>query len=136
MNRLDFRLEATASGSRARATRFTTAHNEVLTPTFMPVGTHAAVRSQRREDLLDSGVQVLLANTFHLILRPGVDIFAKFGGIHGFMNWPRSVLTDSGGYQIFSLPGSRTLREAGAEFTSYVDRTTICLSPERSIATQ
>src|ERR1700744_667622 len=111
MTRLDFKLEATATGSRARAARFTTAHNEVLTPTFMPVGTHAAVRSQRREDMLDSGVPVLLANTYHLMLRPGVDTFARFGGIHGFMNWPRSVLTDSGGFQIFSLPGSRTMQE-------------------------
>jgi queuine tRNA-ribosyltransferase len=136
MSRLDFTLEATASDSRARAARFRTQHNEVLTPTFMPVGTHASVRSQRREDLLDSGAQVLLANTYHLLLRPGVELFEKFGGIHRFMNWPRSVLTDSGGFQIFSLPDSRQMREEGAEFTSYIDKTTICLSPERSIATQ
>jgi queuine tRNA-ribosyltransferase len=136
MTRLDFKLEATASGSRARAARFTTRHNVVLTPTFMPVGTHAAVRSQRREDLLESGAQVLLANTYHLLLRPGREIFEKFGGIHGFMNWPRSVLTDSGGFQIFSLPGSRTMREEYAEFTSYVDKTLVRLSPERSIETQ
>src|SRR5277367_3631317 len=136
MTRLDFTLERTATGSRARAARFKTAHNEVLTPTFMPVGTHAAVRSQRREDVLESGAQVLLANTYHLLLRPGVEIFAKFGGIHAFMNWPRSVLTDSGGFQIFSLPGSRTLREEYAEFRSYVDNTLVCFSPERSIATQ
>ena len=102
----------------------------------MPVGTHAAVRSQRREDLLESGAQVLLANTYHLLLRPGVEIFEKFGGIHAFMNWPRSVFTDSGGFQIFSLPGSRTLREEYAEFRSYVDNTLVCLSPERSIETQ
>jgi queuine tRNA-ribosyltransferase len=136
MARLNFKLEATASGSRARAARFTTRHNEVLTPTFMPVGTHAAVRSQRREDLLESGAQVLLANTYHLLLRPGVELFEKFGGIHGFMNWPRSVLTDSGGFQIFSLPGSRTMREEYAEFKSYVDKTLVRLSPERSIETQ
>ncbi len=136
MRRLNFQLEATASGSRARAGRFRTLHNEVLTPVFMPVGTHAAVRAQRREDLLECGAQVLLANTYHLLLRPGVEIFGKFGGIHGFMNWPRSVLTDSGGFQIFSLPGSRTLREECAEFKSYVDRRTIHLSPERSIDTQ
>ncbi|HEY3657223.1 MAG TPA: tRNA guanosine(34) transglycosylase Tgt [Steroidobacteraceae bacterium] len=136
MKRLHFKLEATASGSRARAARLTTLHNEVLTPTFMPVGTHAAVRAQRREDLLASGAQVLLANTYHLMLRPGVEIFEKFGGVHRFMNWPRSVLTDSGGFQIFSLPGSRTLSEECAEFKSYVDRTTIRLSPERSIAVQ
>ena len=134
--RLHFTLEAAAGGSSARAGRFTTRHNEVLTPTFMPVGTHAAVRSQRREDLLESGVQVLLANTYHLLLRPGAEIFEKFGGIHTFMNWPRSVLTDSGGYQIFSLPGSRTLCEEYAEFTSYVDNTLIRLSPERSIEVQ
>jgi queuine tRNA-ribosyltransferase len=134
--RLQFTLEATAVNSSARAARFTTRHNEVLTPTFMPVGTHAAVRSQRREDLLESGAQVLLANTYHLLLRPGLEIFEKFGGIHAFMNWPRSVLTDSGGYQIFSLPGSRTLHEDHAEFTSYVDNTLIRLSPERSIEAQ
>ena len=136
MSRLEFKLEATAAGSRARAARLRTQHNEVLTPTFMPVGTHASVRSQRREDLLEAGAQVLLANTYHLLLRPGVAIFEKFGGIHGFMNWPRSVLTDSGGFQIFSLPDSRNMREEGAEFRSYVDNTLICLSPERSIATQ
>ena len=136
MNRLDFKLEAIAPDSNARAGRLRTLHNQVLTPTFMPVGTHASVRSQRREDLLASGAQVLLANTYHLLLRPGTEIFEKFGGIHRFMNWPRSVLTDSGGFQIFSLPGSRNLGEEGAEFKSYVDNTTICLSPERSIATQ
>jgi queuine tRNA-ribosyltransferase len=89
--RLHFTLEATAASSSARAARFTTRHNEVLTPTFMPVGTHAAVRSQRREDLLESGAQVLLANTYHLLLRPGFEVFEKFGGNHGFMNSPRSV---------------------------------------------
>ncbi len=135
-SRLDFRLEATASGSRARAARFTTLHNDVLTPTFMPVGTHAAVRGQRREDVLASGAQVLLANTFHLMLRPGIELFEKFGGIHRFMNWPRSVLTDSGGYQIFSLPGSRSVSEECAQFKSYVDQTALRLSPESSIAAQ
>ena len=136
MTRLDFKLERTATGSRARAARFKTAHNEVLTPTFMPVGTHAAVRAQRREDVLESGAQVMLANTYHLMLRPGVELFERFGGIHSFMNWPRSVLTDSGGFQIFSLPGSRSISEEGAEFKSYVDHTMMRLSPETSIAAQ
>ncbi len=136
MSRLDFKLEKTATGSRARAARFQTMHNEVLTPTFMPVGTHAAVRAQRREDVLESGAQVMLANTYHLMLRPGVEIFERFGGIHAFMNWPRSVLTDSGGFQIFSLPGSRSISEDGAEFRSYVDQTVMRLSPETSIAAQ
>jgi queuine tRNA-ribosyltransferase len=136
VTRLDFRLEATAAGSRARAGRLRTLHNEVLTPTFMPVGTHGSVRAQRREDLLESGAQVLLANTYHLMLRPGVELFEKLGGIHRFMNWPRSVLTDSGGFQIFSLPGSRSMTEECAEFKSYVDQTTLRLSPESSIAAQ
>jgi queuine tRNA-ribosyltransferase len=136
MSRLQFTLEKTASGSRARATRFKTLHNEVLTPTFMPVGTHASVRSQSREDLLESGAQVLLANTYHLLLRPGVEIFQQFGGIHNFMKWPKSVLTDSGGFQIFCLPNSRVMKEDGAYFKSYVDNQTICLSPEKSIETQ
>jgi queuine tRNA-ribosyltransferase len=136
MSRLHFQLEATDTESRARAARFRTQHNEVLTPTFMPVGTHASVRTQRREDLLDSRVQVVLANTYHLLLRPGVALFEQFGGIHRFMNWPHSVLTDSGGFQIYSLPGSRSMEEEGAKFKSYVDGSTICLSPERSIATQ
>jgi len=136
MSRLHFQLEATADGSKARAARFRTQHNEVLTPTFMPVGTHASVRTQRREDLLDDGVQVVLANTYHLLLRPGTEVFEKFGGIHRFMNWPRSVLTDSGGFQIFSLPESRSMHEEGAVFRSYIDKTTICLSPEKSIETQ
>ena len=104
--RLNFKLEATASGSRARAARFTTLHNEVLTPTFMPVGTHAAVRAQRLEDVLESGAQVLLANTYHLMLRPGVACSSKIGGIHRFMSWPRSVLTDSGGFQISHFPAA------------------------------
>jgi queuine tRNA-ribosyltransferase len=136
MSRLHFQLEATAPGSRARAARFRTQHNEVLTPTFMPVGTHASVRAQRREDLLDCGVQVVLANTYHLLLRPGVELFDQFGGIHRFMNWPQSVLTDSGGFQIYSLPGSRSMEEDGAIFKSYIDGSMVCLSPERSIATQ
>jgi queuine tRNA-ribosyltransferase len=136
MTRLNFQLEATAAGSRARAGRFTTLHNEVLTPTFMPVGTHAAVRGQRREDVLASGAAVLLANTYHLMLRPGIEIFEKFGGIQRFMNWPRSVLTDSGGFQIFSLPGSRSVSEECAQFKSYVDQTLVRLSPESSIAAQ
>ena len=135
-SRLDFSLQATASGSRARAARFRTLHNEVLTPTFMPVGTNGAVRAQRREDVLESGARILLTNTYHLMLRPGVELFEQFGGIHRFMNWPRSVLTDSGGFQIFSLPGSRSITEECAQFKSYVDQTTVRLSPESSIAAQ
>jgi queuine tRNA-ribosyltransferase len=135
-SRLDFRIEAVAEGSRARAARFRTLHNEVLTPLFMPVGTQATVKAQLPEALEESGSQILLANTYHLLLRPGPEVFERLGGIHGFMKWNRSVLTDSGGFQIFSLPHSRSMSEEGAVFASYVDGKTILLSPERSILTQ
>lgn len=135
-SRLDFRLEAVATGSRARAATFRTLHNEVKTPLFMPVGTQATVKAQLTRTLEDSGSQILLANTYHLLLRPGPEVFRRVGGIHNFMSWERSVLTDSGGFQIFSLPHSRSMSEAGAAFQSYLDGKTILLSPELSIDTQ
>ncbi len=135
-NRLNFRLEAVATGSRARAARFRTLHNEVLTPLFMPVGTQATVKAQLPQTLEDAGSQILLANTYHLLLRPGAEVFRRVGGIHPFMSWKRSVLTDSGGFQIFSLPHSRAMTEAGAVFQSYLDGRSILLSPESSIDTQ
>ena len=136
MNRLNFRIESRATGSRARAGRFRTLHNEVLTPLFMPVGTQATVKAQLPQTLEDSGSQILLANTYHLLLRPGPEVFRRTGGIHGFMSWEKSVLTDSGGFQIFSLPHSRSMTEAGAVFQSYTDGRTILLSPELSVETQ
>ncbi len=102
----------------------------------MPVGTQATVKAQLPQTLLDSGSQVLLANTYHLLLRPGPEVLRRLGGIHRFMSWPRAVLTDSGGYQVFSLPGARTVSEEGATFRSYVDHRPVLLSPESSIATQ
>ncbi len=135
-SRLSFKCEAVATGSRARAAIFRTLHNEVKTPLFMPVGTQATVKAQTPETLLDSGSQILLANTYHLLLRPGTEVFKQFGGIHSFMGWEKSVLTDSGGFQIFSLPHSCAIDEGGAEFRSYVDGKKILLSPEVSIETQ
>lgn len=135
-SRLDFQLEAQASGSRARAATFRTLHSTVRTPLFMPVGTQATVKAQLPETLHESGSQILLANTYHLLLRPGPEVFKRMGGIHKFMQWPGSVLTDSGGYQIFSLPHSRSMTEQGAVFQSYVDGQRILLSPELSIQTQ
>ena len=134
--RLNFRVEAQATGSRARAATFHTAHNEVRTPLFMPVGTQATVKGQLTQALEDAGSQILLANTYHLLLRPGPEVFRRTGGIHGFMSWKNSVLTDSGGFQIFSLPHSRAMSEEGAAFQSYLDGRTILLSPELSIETQ
>lgn len=133
---MEFKLQAVASGSAARVATMRTLHGEVRTPLFMPVGTQATVKSQTVETLETSGSQILLANTYHLLLRPGPDVFKKVGGIHSFMNWKGSVLTDSGGYQIFSLPNSRTMDESGASFKSYVDGRCYLLSPEASIDMQ
>src|SRR5215210_8036579 len=135
-SRLNFHLDARATGSRARATTFRTLHGEVRTPLFMPVGTQATVKAQLPQTLEDAGSEILLANTYHLLLRPGAEVFRRLGGIHNFMSWDRSVLTDSGGFQIFSLPHSRAMSEEGAVFQSYLDGKTILLSPEVSIETQ
>lgn len=136
MAHLPFRLERTAAGSRARAGRLTTLHGEVETPVFMPVGTQATVKSLRVEELERAGSRILLANAYHLLLRPGPEVFERVGGIHRFMNWKGPILTDSGGFQVFSLPNDRRITEEGAVFKSYLDGTQIVLSPERSIATQ
>jgi len=136
MSRLPFTLEKQSPGSKARAATFRTLHGDVQTPVFMPVGTQATVKSQTVETLKATGSSVLLANTYHLLLRPGPEVFKKFGGIHNFMRWDRPVLTDSGGFQIFSLPSERSMNEEGARFKSYVDGTPYLLSPESSIAMQ
>jgi len=135
-SRLRFQLEGRATGSEARAATFRTLHNEVQTPLFMPVGTQATVKAQLTQTLEEAGSQILLVNTYHLLLRPGPEVFRRTGGIHGFMSWKRSVLSDSGGFQIFSLPHSRSMSEEGAVFQSYLDGKTITLSPELSIETQ
>ena len=113
-SRLNFRIEAEATGSRARAATFHTLHNEVKSPLFMPVGTQATVKGQLTQALEEAGSQILLANTYHLLLRPGPEVFRRTGGIHKFMSWEKSVLTDSGGFQIFSLPHARAMSEDGA----------------------
>lgn len=136
MTRIPFQLEAECPTTRARAGRLTTPHGEIETPVFMPVGTQATVKGLAPESLKRVGSRMLLANTYHLMLRPGAEVFRRFGGIHRFMNWDRGVLTDSGGFQIFSLPHSRRITEAGAEFQSYVDGRRHLLSPEKSIEIQ
>jgi queuine tRNA-ribosyltransferase len=134
--RLNFTIENTAPGSKARAGTLQTPHGEVQTPIFMPVGTQATVKAQTVESLRTTGSRVLLANTYHLLLRPGPEVFKTFGGIHRFMNWDGPVLTDSGGYQIFSLPHECAVDQEGARFKSYVDGRTHLLSPETSINMQ
>ncbi len=131
-----FQVKSTAQDSRARRGTFTTAHGSVETPVFMPVGTQATVKAQTLSSLKEVKSQVLLANTYHLLLRPGMEVFKKLGGIHSFMKWSGPVLTDSGGYQIFSLPHSRKMTDEGALFKSYIDGKMILLSPELSIEMQ
>lgn len=135
-SRLNLRVDAVATGSRARATTFKTLHNEIKTPIFMPVGTQATVKAQQTQSLADSGARMLLANTYHLLIRPGPEVFRRLGGIQRFMSWEHSVLTDSGGFQIFSLENERVMTEEGALFKSYLDGSEILLSPELSIDTQ
>jgi queuine tRNA-ribosyltransferase len=123
-------------GSRARRGTLLTRRGIVETPVFMPVGTRATVTGIEPGVLVELGAPIVLANTYHLLLRPGAELFRRVGGIHGFMGWPGPVLTDSGGYQIFSLPAERTINEEGARFASYIDGRIHMLSPEGSIAMQ
>jgi queuine tRNA-ribosyltransferase len=123
-------------GSRARRGTLLTRRGAVQTPAFMPVGTRATVTGLTPDELAAMGAPILLANTYHLMLRPGPQLFRRVGGIHGFMRWPGPVLTDSGGYQIFSLPEDRTISERGARFRSYVDGRLCDLTPEGSIEMQ
>jgi queuine tRNA-ribosyltransferase len=134
--KFSFSVKNRSSAGEARAGVFQTAHSIVETPVFMPVATHAALRGQKISELDDIGYQIILSNTYHLLLRPGVEVFQKFGGIHPFMGWPRSVLTDSGGFQLFSLSKHLQMSEEGALFRSYVDGKKVLLTPEVSIQTQ
>lgn len=131
-----FTVEATSCANRARAGRLHTAHGEVLTPAFMPVGTQGTVKAILPDELAEIGVQIALANTYHLHLRPGEDIVRRAGGLHTFMNWHRPILTDSGGYQIFSLQGLREVDDEGVTFTSHLDGTLHRLTPEGVIRIQ
>lgn len=131
-----FSFEVEARDGRARAGRLTTPHGEVETPVFMPVGTAGAVKAVLHRDLREIGARVLLANTYHLMLRPGDALVAGLGGLHGFTGWDGPFLTDSGGYQVFSLAALRKLDEEGVRFQSHIDGTAHLLSPERSMEIQ
>ncbi|HYN14806.1 MAG TPA: tRNA guanosine(34) transglycosylase Tgt [Terriglobales bacterium] len=129
-----FQIEAHCGSARAGWLR--TAHGDVATPVFMPVGTLATVKGVTQETLEELGVEILLANTYHLFLRPGTETIRKLGGLHGFMSWERAILTDSGGYQVYSLSDLRKLREEGVEFRSHLDGALHFLSPETATAAQ
>ncbi|MCC6385536.1 MAG: tRNA guanosine(34) transglycosylase Tgt [Bacteroidia bacterium] len=133
----NFSIEATDSESWARAAVFTTAHGRIQTPIFMPVGTAGTVKSIDQHDLIeDVKAQIILGNTYHLMLRPGTEVLAKAGGLHRFMNWNQPLLTDSGGYQVFSLSQTRKITEVGVKFNSHIDGSKQFLSPETSIDIQ
>ncbi len=122
--------------NKARRATFMTAHGSFETPTFMAVGTKATVKAMTPEELKDCGTQVVLGNTYHLHLRPGEKLIKKLGGLHKFMNWNGPILTDSGGFQVFSLSGLRKMSEEGVEFRSHLDGAKYFISPEKSIEIQ
>ncbi len=131
---MEFKLEATAPGSAARAATITTAHGEIETPVFMPVGTVASVKGVHQRELADDvKAQIILGNTYHLYLRPGTEILHRAGGLHRFMGWEKPILTDSGGFQVFSLSANRKLKEEGAWFRSHIDGSKHLFTPENVV---
>ena len=134
MSRFSFEIKATDGA--ARAGRIKMARGEVRTPAFMPVGTAASVKAMLPGQVRDSGTDMILANVYHLMLRPGAERIADLGGLHEFMNWPHPILTDSGGYQVYSLAKLRKISEEGVAFQSHIDGAEHMLSPERAIEVQ
>ena len=128
----DFAFTLRATDGPARLGRFSTPHGEVETPAFMPVGTQGSVKAALHRDLEAIGAGIILGNTYHLFLRPGDALIARRGGLHRFIGWTRPILTDSGGYQVFSLAERRKISEEGAEFQSHLDGSRHMLSPERA----
>lgn len=134
---MDFQLQATAPGSDARAGLITTDHGVIETPIFMPVGTVGSVKAVHIHELADDiKAQIILGNTYHLYLRPGMDIIGRAGGLHRFNGWERPILTDSGGFQVFSLASNRKLTEEGARFRSHIDGSLHLFTPENVVDTQ
>ena len=134
---MKFQLQYTDNASDARAGKITTDHGEILTPIFMPVGTCGSVKGVHFSELRQQvKAQIILGNTYHLYLRPGLDILRKAGGLHAFGGWDRPILTDSGGFQVFSLTGIRKLREEGCEFRSHIDGSKHIFTPENVMDTE
>lgn len=127
---LDFDLLAPDPASNARSGRMRTPHGDIRTPVFMPVGTQATVKTLTPAELEAAGAQIVLGNTYHLFLRPGHALIREMGGLHGFMNWQRPILTDSGGYQVFSLSDLKSIGEEGVTFQSHIDGTRHLFTPE------
>lgn len=131
-----YELLAVDSETRARRGRLITPHGVIETPVFMPVGTQATVKTMSPHELKEIGVQIILSNTYHLYLRPGHELIERLGGLHRFMNWDRPILTDSGGFQVFSLGDLNEITEEGVKFQSHLDGSYHFLTPERSIEIQ
>ncbi len=132
----EWHIDRQDAGSQARTGRWVTPHGMVKTPAFMPVGTKASVKGVWPHQLREIGTQMVLANTYHLALRPGEDVIADLGGLHRFMNWDGPILTDSGGFQVFSLADLRELSDEQVVFRSHIDGSLLQLSPERAVAIQ
>src|SRR5216110_2447917 len=124
------------AATKARLGRLVTAHGVVETPAFMPVGTQGTVKAMLPRDLKEMGCQILLGNTYHLYLRPGADLIRELGGLHRFMGWDGPILTDSGGYQVYSLALSCRITDQAAVFQSHIDGTLLELSPEKAVSIQ
>jgi len=133
---IDFTLLRTDSDSHARLGRITTPHGEIATPAFAPVGTQATVKALDPRDLHELGAELILGNTYHLYLRPGANLVAEMGGLHGFMGWDGPILTDSGGFQVFSLANNRRVTDEGVEFRSHIDGSWHLFTPEMVVHTQ
>jgi len=133
---IKFELLKEAKDCKARLGKLYTPHGVVETPIFMPVGTRATVKAMTPEEVRDLGAQIILSNTYHLYLRPGHELIKEAGGLHKFMNWHGPILTDSGGFQVFSLGNLRKIKEEGVEFKSHIDGSTHFISPEKSIEIQ
>src|ERR1700678_1965434 len=131
-----FSLPLKPTAGSARPGEVTTAHGVVHTPAFMPVGTQAAIKGVHHDDVRASGAEILLGNTYHLMLRPTAERIAALGGLHAFMRWPYPILTDSGGFQVMSLSPLRKISEAGVTFRSHLDGAMVELTPERAVEVQ
>jgi queuine tRNA-ribosyltransferase len=131
-----FAFHLIAAAGAARTGEITTAHGVVRTPAFMPVGTQAAIKGVHHDDVRSAGADIILGNTYHLMLRPGAERIAALGGLHAFMHWPLPILTDSGGFQVMSLAALRKVTEAGVTFRSHLDGAMVELTPERAVKVQ
>jgi len=136
MRALKFQVTEQDTKTKARLGKIVTDHGEIQTPVFMPVGTAGTVKGMTQQALVDLGAEIILSNTYHLYLRPGHQLIQELGGLHSFISWPRPILTDSGGFQVFSISGLRQIFEDGVSFRSHLDGSSHFLSPERAIEIQ